>query len=58
MKINICGAFNASVTVRPGESEQQAAERAEEAIQIAMDKYCKRLDVRVGVDYGAIGEAA
>ena len=55
-RVAICGAFNASVTLRPHETPEQAAERVERTLQAVLDTYTKRLDVRIGVDYGAIDE--
>jgi hypothetical protein len=50
MKIEFCGAFNGTVTVRKGETTEQALERVESVLQAALDAHCKRLECSVGVD--------
>lgn len=54
--MEFCGAFNGKATLRPGETPDQFAARVEEAMQSALDRCCKRLDVTIGVDYGDIRE--
>ena len=51
-RIAFCGAFNGTVTLRKGETASELHTRIEEAIQAALDRQCKRLNVAVGVDYG------
>jgi len=53
-KIEVCGAFNAYVSPRKGETAAMAAERFEMALQSVLDRFAKSYDVRVGVDYGAL----
>jgi hypothetical protein len=50
--MEFCGAFEGRASMRPGETPEQFAERVEEAMQNALDRCCKRLDVSVGVDFG------
>jgi hypothetical protein len=49
-RIGFCGAFNGTVTLRDGETVEQALERVESAMLAALDARCKRLDINVGVD--------
>jgi hypothetical protein len=49
-KVEFCGAFNGTITLRDGEILEQALERAQDAMQAALDARCKRLGVVVGVD--------
>ena len=55
-KVEFCGAFNGTTTLRPGESLAQAADRIQDTMQRVLDVYAKRLQVAVGVDYGEIHE--
>lgn len=50
--LEFCGAFEGRVSLRKGETPEQAAERAQQAIQKAIDDHCKRYDVNLDVDYG------
>ena len=58
LRIELCGAFNASVTLRDGETVEQAAQRAESTLQRVLDTYAARLDCRIGVDMGELPEDA
>ena len=49
-RVAFCGAIAGHVTLRPGETEEQAIERAQEAILAALDRNCKRLGVNVGLE--------
>jgi hypothetical protein len=50
-RLEFCGAFNGFVTLRKGETVEQALARTERAIQAVVDER-KSLDVNIGVDYG------
>ena len=54
----LCGAFTATVKPRKGETDDQACERVELAINSALDRYAKRYQCSIGVDYGAIEKKA
>ena len=56
-KVEFCGAFNGTVTLRKGETVEQLYERLQDAIQTALDRSCKRLDCAVGVDMGDLANA-
>ncbi len=43
MKITFCGAIGGSVTVRSGETSEQALARAESTLLQILDRYAKRL---------------
>lgn len=53
-KIELCGAFECSVTLRKGETEEQAAERVQETLLRIMDAHAKRYSVNLAVDYSDI----
>ena len=55
--MEFCGSFNGKAALRSGETEEQFGERVQEAMQNALDRCCKRLDVSIGVDFGDIREA-
>ena len=57
-RIAICGAFSASVTLRPGETPAAAAERFEKTLQHLFDTRARRYAVNIGVDYGELAEPA
>ena len=52
--IGFCGAFDGTVTIREGESAEQLHARIGNAMQNALDRSCKRLNVVVGVDHGEL----
>lgn len=52
--LEFCGAFEGRVAIRKGETPEQAAERAQDAIQKAIDDHAKRYDVNLAVDFGDI----
>lgn len=54
--MEFCGSFNGKASARPGETDEQFGERVQEAMQNALDRCCKRLDVSIGVDFGDIHE--
>jgi predicted RNase H-like HicB family nuclease len=50
-RLEYCGSFNGTVTLRKGETPEQALQRVEKAMQTALDAR-KSLDVNIGVDFG------
>ena len=52
IRIEFCGAFNGTVTRRPGETAEQLHRRVEDAINNALDRGAKRYGVNAGVDFG------
>lgn len=49
--IHVCGVFEADVKLLPGETENQAKERVEAHLLKILDKYARRLNVNISVDY-------
>lgn len=50
-RMEFCGAFSGWVTLRKGETPEQALDRMQDAIQSAIDNR-RSLDVNIGVDFG------
>lgn len=57
MKVEFCGAFIGTATMRPGETAEQFGDRITAAMLGALDARCKRLGVNLDVDRGELVEA-